>query len=139
MKFRITMKDPDGYHESVDDACEEHVNKIEPLTARERVDILNSKREELDEGSSQVVRLSGVHHGRDRHGRRHVRRGADVTLTDDEVRAIDEAARVCPTCGWPAREHYAVTVPVGTPDPGLYRCALGHIAVPVDVRRLVGR
>lgn len=67
-----------------------------------------------------------------------------MTLTDDDVRAIDNAAvRVCPVCGWPAHERYAVTVPAGTPDPGYYRCALGHTAAPIEpgeaLRRLVGR
>lgn len=37
---------------------------------------------------------------------------------------------VCRICALPLTEQYAVTVPVGTEDPNLWRCPAGHIGAP---------
>ncbi len=37
----------------------------------------------------------------------------------------------CPSCGAIATEPYPMTVPVGQPDPGMWRCPRGHIFKPV--------
>lgn len=49
MKFRITMEDPDGPYESIQDAAKEQVKAIKGITESEREGMLASRAETLDE------------------------------------------------------------------------------------------
>lgn len=49
MKFTITMKDPDGFHNCLDEAVDEAVGKIEGIDDDEREALKETKREKLKE------------------------------------------------------------------------------------------
>lgn len=49
MKFRITMKDPDGVYDCVKDAAKEWANKITEVDEDEREALVESKHEKLQE------------------------------------------------------------------------------------------
>jgi len=49
MKFKITMKDPDGFYDSVQDAAEEWANQVTGVDDDERENLVESKREKLGE------------------------------------------------------------------------------------------
>lgn len=45
MKFKVTMKDPDGVQDSLDDAAKVYANSIEGLTEDEREAVREKRRE----------------------------------------------------------------------------------------------
>jgi hypothetical protein len=49
MKFRITMKDPDGPYESIQEAAKEMVNAIKGIDADERESLQEKRHETLSE------------------------------------------------------------------------------------------
>lgn len=49
MKFKITMKDPDGFYDSVQDAAQEWANQASGIDDDEREYLVKSKREKLRE------------------------------------------------------------------------------------------
>ena len=48
MKFKITMKDPDGFHDSVTEAIKDMTRGIEGITEDEREAMEESRRETLN-------------------------------------------------------------------------------------------
>lgn len=52
MKFRVTMKDPDGVGDGIQDAARQMVAKIEGVDDDERDSLIESKQEKLSELAS---------------------------------------------------------------------------------------
>lgn len=50
MKIKITMKDPDGVYESIEESIREDIARIEGLTEADREALIESRREALDLG-----------------------------------------------------------------------------------------
>ena len=53
MKFKITMKDPDGFHDSVTDAIKDMTRGIEGIAEDECETLLESRRETLNGSARQ--------------------------------------------------------------------------------------
>jgi hypothetical protein len=49
MKFRITMKDPDGVYDCIQDAAKEMAEQVTGVDQDEREGLIESKREKLSE------------------------------------------------------------------------------------------
>jgi hypothetical protein len=49
MKFEITMKDPDGVYDCIQDAAKEWANQVTGVDADERENLIESKHEKLQE------------------------------------------------------------------------------------------
>jgi hypothetical protein len=58
VRFRVTMKDPDGVYESLQDAAEESIKAIEGLSEREREELTESRRVTLGEATERWFRYS---------------------------------------------------------------------------------
>lgn len=56
MKFKITMKDPDGAYDSIRGAAEESLEAISALSERERESLVESRHQELSEQARQWLR-----------------------------------------------------------------------------------
>lgn len=53
MKFRITMKDPDGIYECTEDAIKREVMAIPGLSAKEREAVFQTRRKAVNEALSR--------------------------------------------------------------------------------------
>lgn len=49
MKFKITMKDPDGFYDAIQEAAEEWAKEITAIDEDERESIVESRKEKLQE------------------------------------------------------------------------------------------
>jgi hypothetical protein len=47
MKFRVTMKDPDGFHDSIQDAATASMKDVATLDDQERDDVIEGRAEKL--------------------------------------------------------------------------------------------
>ena len=47
MKFKITMKDPDGVYDCIEDAAKDAVSGIEGIDEDERADLVDSRRDKI--------------------------------------------------------------------------------------------
>lgn len=55
MKFRITLKDPDGFYEGIRDAAESSLKKEKGLSAEERESLIESRVEKIGESLKKWV------------------------------------------------------------------------------------
>ena len=58
MKINITLKDPDGFHDSIGDAIKDSLRTIEGLTDDEKEALEETRREEVNELLSKWVEYS---------------------------------------------------------------------------------
>ena len=55
MKFKVTLKDPDGFHECTQDAAKDAVMAIDGLDAGERESLIETRTEKLGEFMAKWV------------------------------------------------------------------------------------